>query len=194
MDTPLETIGSAATPEQRDALASPLRLEIFGHFLPRDRLSVADLAARMGRSRTSLYYHVHHLVDAGLLRKAGVRGGGRRAESVYEAAASAVRMEPDGSASTREALLRTMAAGFRMAERDLETALEETAPAGAEPVFATRLHFRATPDLLDEVRGHLRAALAALERATGKPPSGPHYSLTLALLPLRGRGRPEDPE
>jgi len=201
MESLLASIGSAVTPQQRDALATPLRLEIFSHFASAEPLSARELAERMGRSPSSLYYHLHQLLKVGLLREAGERPRGTRTETLYQRAASALRLEPDGSAATREAILRTMTAAFRMAERDLEAALDsETTlpetPASATrtdgaPVFATRLHFRATSELLDEVRRHLTAALEVLERSDQQGPSGPeagpHFSLTLALLPLRGR-------
>lgn len=195
MERLLTSIGTAATPEQRDALASPLRQEIFGHFSPSEPMSVREVAVYMGRSPSSLYYHVHRLVDVGLLRRAGERPRGTRSEGLYEAVGSARRMEPDGSAETRDAILRTMAAAFRMAERDLESALpeaHEAVSASDDPLFATRLHFRATPELLEEVRGHLSAALELVEQAIGRPPPSEAdgsrlCSLTLALLPLRGR-------
>lgn len=201
METPLDALGTAATAAQRDALASPLRLEIFGHFSPPDALSVRQLARRMGRSASSLYYHVHRLVDAGLLREAGERPRGTRTETLYEATASALRMAPDGSRETRDAILRTMAAGFRMAERDLEAALEGPGSSGEDgagvPVFATRLHCRATDETLEAVKDHLRKALELIgpPEADGRAgaDAGSHYSLTLALLPLRGRDRDEEP-
>lgn len=197
MTMPPHDLGSAATPEQRDALASPLRLEILGHFLPAEPLSVRDLAERMGRSPHSLYYHVHTLRDVGLLAEAGERPGATRPETLYALGVSAVRLEPDGSARTRETIQRTMAAGFRMAERDLDAALSPaatpTAGAGGLALLATRLHFSATREEIEEVRDHLSAALAAIQRLAGRPPAdGAHYSLTLALLPLRGRERPEE--
>lgn len=201
METPLSTLGAVASRDQREALASPLRLEIFGHFTEAEPLSVRELAERMGRAASSLYYHVDRLADVGLLREAGERRRGTRAERVYEAAHSTLRLEPDGSAATRDALLRTMGAAFRMAERDLEAALRRRRfpgeGSGATPTFATRLHFRATPTELDEIRGHLRAALEVVEGLAGRPggpESGAHYSLTLALLPLRGRERGTESE
>lgn len=201
METPLASLGTAATPPQRDALASPLRLEIFGHFASAEPLSARELAQRMGRSPSSLYYHLHQLVEVGLLRQAGERPRGSRTETLYERVGSALRLEPDGSAGTRDAILRTMAAAFRMAERDLETTLhagpEVTARREGIPVLALRLHFRATPEVLDEVRGHLRAALEVIERLDATPSgseAGAHYSLTLALLPLRGREPAGEPE
>ena len=57
-----------------------------------------------------------------------------------------------------------------------------------------RAHFRATPRVLRQVRRHLEAALEIVQRegrqGAGRT-QGPLYSLTLALLPLRGRTQPE---
>ena len=86
-----------------------------------------------------------------------------------------------------------MAAAFRMAERDLEAALE-SAP-GDPRLLGMRGHFRATPRVLQQVRRHLEAALEIVQREARRGAGrkqGPLYSLTLALLPLRGRNQPEE--
>jgi hypothetical protein len=192
-----------ATREQRDALTSPLRLEILGQFTGPTPLSVRDLAERMGRTPHSIYYHVHLMARIGLLREVGRREAGGRGEALYRPVRDTVTLDAaDPGAGL--AIQRTMAAAFRMAERDLEAALE-SAPAHPRlltmrpPVTTSwgtggRLHFRATPRVLKEVRRHLRAALEIVQRearrgAGGK--QGPLYSLTLALLPLRSRNHPE---
>jgi hypothetical protein len=85
-----------------------------------------------------------------------------------------------------------MGAAFRMAERDLEAALE-SAPADPR-LLGMRAHFRAPPRVLKQVRRHLQAALEIVQREARRGAGrkqGPLYSLTLALLPLRGRSQPE---
>ena len=57
-----------------------------------------------------------------------------------------------------------------------------------------RAHFRAPPRVLKQVRRHLQAALEIVQRETRRGAGGkqgPLYSLTLALLPLRGRNQTE---
>jgi hypothetical protein len=86
-----------------------------------------------------------------------------------------------------------MGAAFRMAERDLESALQ-SAP-GDPRLLGMRAHFRASPMVLKQVRRHLEAALEIVQREGRRgagPRQGPLYSLTLALLPLRGRSQPEE--
>lgn len=181
-----------ATPEQRDALTSPTRLEILGLFTAPGPLSVRELAERMGRSASSVHYHVNLMVEVGLLREVGVRPRGTRAETLYEPVRRTVRFRGTPHPGEADATLRTMAAAFRMAERDLEAALEPgtDAPEGAGLV-ATRIHFRADDALLAEVRSRLRGLLDLLRQEASRPdpPTSAEgiYSLTLALLPLRGR-------
>jgi hypothetical protein len=182
---------SRVTPEQRAALTSPLRLEILGQFTGPRPLSVRDLAERMGRTPHSIYYHVHLLTRIGLLRKVGRQEGGGRAEALYQPARGRIALDAaDPGAGL--AIRRTMGAAFRMAERDLEAALA-SAP-GDPRLFGMRGHFRATPRVLQQVRRHLEGALDIVQREARRPPGrqqGPLYSLTLALLPLRGRNLPK---
>ena len=181
-----------ATREQREALTSPLRLEILGQFTGPKPLSVGDLAERMGRTPHSIYYHVHLMTRIGLLREVGRREGGGRSEALYEPARDEVALDAaDPGAGL--AIRRTMGAAFRMAERDLEAALE-SAP-GDPRLLGIRGHFRATPRVLQQVRRHLEAALEIVQREARRGAGrkqGPLYSLTLTLLPLRGRNQPEE--
>ena len=186
--------GRGATRAQREALTSPLRLEILGQFTGPTPLSVRELAERMGRTSHSVYYHVHRLARVGLLREVGLRpGGAGRGETLYQPVQDTIRVD-SAEPGAEDAIRRTMAAAFRMAQRDLDTALESAARrAPADPPgLATRLHFRATPREMREVRRHLQAAIDTVRREArrgARGTTGSMYSLTLALLPLRGRGQ-----
>ena len=186
----------SATRAQREALTSPLRLEILGQFTGPTPLSVRDLSERMGRTPHSIYYHVHLLARVGLLREVGPRAGGAgRSEALYQPVQDTIRVD-SAEPGAEDTIRRTMAAAFRMAQRDLDTALESAdrrAP-GDQPGLATRLHFRATPRVLKAVRGHLEAAIEIVQREARRDPgrrTSSMYSLTLALLPLRGRSQDE---
>ena len=129
------------TRQQREALTSPLRVEILGQFTGPTPLSVRDLAERMGRTPHSIYYHVHLMARAGLLREVGRREGGGRSEALYQPVRNRVALEAaDPGAGL--AIRRTMGAAFRMAERDLEAALESSLPirgcSACERTFAPR--------------------------------------------------------
>lgn len=55
------------TPQRLKALADPLRMHLVDLVLER-AMSVTELAARVGRPRGTVAYHVEQLVDAGLLQ------------------------------------------------------------------------------------------------------------------------------
>ena len=184
----------ALSKETRDALASPLRLEILGLFTAGRPLSIAEMGVRMGRRPVSLYHHVGLLERAGLLRRAGSRRIGKRDAALFEVTGIPLALEVDPcDQAGRELALRGMSAAFRMAERDLEAALEQDDPPPMEgperTFFATRLHIRASRAWLARLNSHLAAIEQLLSEATSETPSPEdlHVSLTLALLPLRGR-------
>ncbi len=187
---------TADRPSQRAALASPLRLEILGLFTHDDALAIAEMAKLIGRPAGSLYHHVGILEKAGILRRVGTRLKGKRHEALFGPTAS--RFEVAAPADEDEAIehaVKAMAAALRMTERDLEAALrdETTRKEGSDRnLFAARMHVRASPELLARINRHLDAILDLLhaEAANRDEPSAAdqHLSLTVALLPIKGRG------
>jgi AcrR family transcriptional regulator len=181
--------------DQRKALTSPTRLEIVGQFVSPGGMSIAEVAKRMGRPPTSLYYHFKLLEKVGLLKRAGSRRSGKRKEVLYMPVASkigipAAKRHRKGSSEA----LRAVAAAFRMAERDMEEAIS-SGSARSEGRYrnflATRLHCRLTKKSLAQVNTHLRAIDKIIEkekRGRRRPSdAGQYCSLTIALMPLRGR-------
>ncbi len=192
-------------PAQRRALGSPLRLEILGLFTTKEPLSVAEMAERIGRPAASLYYHVRLLEKVGILTRAGERSSGPREEALYHPIAErfALPTDPESGEGVADAT-KTLASAFRMAERDFAAAMQSAATPSTTTrstgihtkgplrnMFATRVHCRLDKDALRELNQHLRAIerlVARTVRQTGAPEKGDQYlSLTLALLPLRGR-------
>lgn len=190
---------SATTPAQRNALASPMRLELIGLFTAGEPLSISDMAALVRRPPSSLYYHVDMLEDCGFLRRAGTRPKGKRQETLYEPTAGAFEVEvDDGDGEAVEHAIKTFSSAFRMTERDLEAALRDESAVKEGPhrnLIAGRVHLRATPDLLRRVNEHLDAVMELLtdHHAEHPDPSDEDQflSLTFALLPLRGRNIPK---
>lgn len=184
-----------ATPEQQRALSSPLRLEIFGQMHPRG-VSVGEVARRMGRPPSALYYHFQLLQKLGLLNQMGSRPGTKKSEILYAPVARKIEVCADtASKSNVRSVLKTMSSAFRMAEKDLEAALasKTTRTCGKERnMFASRLHLRIDRKTLALVNHHLDSIMKILERQMRHkeiPREADQYcSLTLALLPLRGRG------
>jgi len=188
---------TADTPARRAALSSPLRLEIIGLFTEHEPLSIADMASRMGRPAGSLYHHVGVLEKAGLLRRTGTRPKGKRHEALFQPAGErvALAVEPGSDDDVGHAV-RTLSAAFRMTIRDLEAALRDpgTVTTGQDRnATAARMHFRATAGTIRKLNDHLQA-IEDLLRHEVDGTEGRHYSLTLALLPLRGRNEDRSEE
>jgi predicted transcriptional regulator len=184
---------------QRSALSSPLRLEILGLFTNPEPLAIADMARLMGRSAGSLYHHVGLLEKAGLLKRTGTRPKGKRHEALFQS--EATRIELDASSGTEDVVnhaVKTMASAFRMVEKDLAAALvsnKSLTEGSQRNMFATRMHMRASPKILARINKHLKAIedLVATEACKAPKPSeeDQHISLTMALLPIKGRGKTE---
>jgi predicted transcriptional regulator len=195
MKTNLRKSVKATSPKQRAALASPLRLEIIGLFTNPEPLSIADMAQLMGRSAGSLYHHVGLLEEAGMLQRAGTRPKGKRYEALFRPVASRIELDTtNGGNEAVEHAVKAMASAFRMTERDLDAALRggECVTSGPDrDLFAARLHLRASPALRKKINKHLQAIEDLLTAEAAKDPAptpdDQHLSLTIALLPLKGR-------
>jgi hypothetical protein len=181
---------------QRTALASPLRLEILGLFTEGEPMAISDMAELMGRPAGSLYYHVGLLGKAGLLQRSGTRPKGKRFEALFYPTASCLDLEAEKGGPSAELALKTMSSAFRLAERDLEASFRRTDCVTEGPgrnALAYRMHLRASPKVLAGINKHLEAIEELLKKETsrsqGPSPDDQHVSLTLALLPLKGRNR-----
>lgn len=181
---------------QRRAISSPLRLEILGYFGAGRPLSVREIAERMGRPATAIHYHVRLLEQSGLLSKSGERRDGRRREAVYSMVAEAIAI-PAQSQPAEEGeqplAVKTTASGFRMAERDMKTALAEglvRTEGDDRNFFVIRAHCRLGREEMAEFNRRLDVLLAAVldsMRRDDTSDDDEFVSLTLALLPLPNR-------
>lgn len=182
---------------QRQALSSPMRLEILGQFTSPGGMSIREVAQRMGRSPGSLYYHFRIMEEIGLLKRVGKRSTAKKAEALFRPAAPRFEFgTEDRSDSAIRDALKAMESAFRMALRDLDAAMRDGAArtSGAHRTFfAARVHFRTNKKTLAEINRHLKAIEKILGRESQRaklPPDADQYcSLTLALLPLRDRER-----
>jgi hypothetical protein len=73
--------------EQLQALASPVRSEVFWTFTRDHPQSVAEVARAIGKSAQTVHYHVNGLVEVGLLIAVDERKRGARMEKLYVFAA-----------------------------------------------------------------------------------------------------------
>ncbi len=184
-----------ANAKQRQALTSPMRLEILGQFTSPGGMSIREVAQRMGRSPGSLYYHFRIMEEVGVLKRVGKRSTAKKAEALFLPVAHRFEFgTEDRSDSAIRGALKAMESAFRMALRDLEAAMRggTARTSGAHRTFfAARVHFRTNKKTLAEINRHLKAIEKILLRESQRtklPPDADQYcSLTLALLPLRDR-------
>ena len=178
-------------PAQIRALASPLRSEILLALTAQGSLSARQIAARLGRDAGSLHYHLRKLVGASLVRRRGKQSMGPRSETVYEAVATIFRVDRAAAdPAAREAMLKSVRGGMRLAEREFEAALAEPAYATGDDreqlefmqqgVRLTRRQFKSVRRLLDQAR--------RLARDQHHPDRGDWITITTVITPGATRG------
>lgn len=181
------------TEEQLRSLGSPVRHEIFATLLRLGPASVGEIAKAMGQPASGLYYHLRHLLRAGLVRDEGKRPAATRSESVYAVVAGRVRLDSTTRApGYLEALVRLFDAVLRQLSRRLRSALYEpgVSRSGSERqvtlrTYLLRLEERDLPELnrrLDDV-GEFLASRPETER--GRP-----FQVLLAAAPLAVESAP----
>lgn len=156
-----------------EALYDPLRYRLFRALAtPR---SVPELAAEVGLPANGLYYHVRRLVDAGLVRRVGVRDGDRRAERVYGWAARRIRFA-GGIGPLADGPLRGIAAEL---EAGLADAAAEDAPALLSYHVVALTYARAR-----ELEERLAALVAEYESHPSAEPDARRYGVLGVLAPV----------
>jgi len=184
-----------SSPIQREALASPLRLEIVSFFEHGRELSVRDVAARLDRPIASLYFHVHKLVRSGLLVESSSRGRGPAQEMLYRAVADRIALPVDPrSTDAFNAAVKSVRALLRLVGREFESACRTPGVlSGQDGLQASGRRQRAW--LNDKDADEVRKRLDALERfiiRRSRKSGGAEYTWTSMFLPAvrprRSRG------
>jgi DNA-binding transcriptional ArsR family regulator len=112
------------TPRQMRALSVPVRIRIFEALAKAGPLSVAEIAAVVGRPAAAIYQHVELLRRAGIIRFAGIRGKGRQKSRLYAPVARGLKATTSpGTPAQRHALARLGMAHARHVLRHYERAL-----------------------------------------------------------------------
>jgi DNA-binding transcriptional ArsR family regulator len=111
--------------DQLEALASPVRHEIFVTMETLSACTVRELARRMGRQAETLYYHLGRLEAVGLVHRRPDRVVDGRPERVYELAGHGLVIDRRGTGRAfLAAVARASAALLRFADRSLRRAVE----------------------------------------------------------------------
>jgi DNA-binding transcriptional ArsR family regulator len=176
------------------ALRSPARQEIVDGLQALGPSSIAELGASLGRAPDSLYYHVRALERVGLIVESGARRSGARTELLYDTPGRLVLDYEPRTAAERRALVQLTRSVLRIAERDLNRAIDEGrarySQSGDRNAWCARVKGWLAPRELAALRKHLEAASRLLVRGRKRPGAELH-SLAFALAPLapstRGR-------
>jgi DNA-binding transcriptional ArsR family regulator len=175
--------------DQMTVLASPLRQELLDVLARMGTVSLAEVAAALGRAPDGLYYHVRLLQRAGLVESAGARRGGGRPEALFRATASEYALRyPTRSATQARAVGAIVAGMLRLGIRDFRRAFADPGNRLEGPsrdVWA----LRTTGWLLPRDVRAVNRRIVELREATSRAGRGGRlYGVTVLLTPLSRRG------
>lgn len=170
---------------QVESLASPVRGEVFWSFAKEHPLSVAEVAAGIGKSAQTVHYHVNELVRIGLLIVVDTRRQGARTEKLFVHAAKifvsqgarAPREYRDHAVRGFQAITRTMGRENEALHRavDVDPSIMDFGLYWRETV-------RLTPERAVELKQKLRAAISeALQYEAGE--DGTRVTLSVYMAP-----------
>ena len=176
-------------PGQRKVLGSPVRIELVEQLTRRGPASVAELAARLEREPSSLYYHVRLLREAGVIALAEHRGSGRHEEAVYAATAEQVTVVCDlDSEESIRAEEQSVGALLRLAQRNYSQAMRdgEARPEGVDRDLCAQ-RIRANLDAAGRAELNRRVEeLFEFLRREREQDRGTPISMTLMISPIPG--------
>lgn len=174
--------------KQLAALACSARQEIVDVLAEMGTVSVAELAATLGRPADALYFHLRRLTQVGLVRHAGYRSSGGRKEAMYRTVATELMLQYEPQEpSNRKAVSAIVASMLRLGIRDFGRAFqrEDVIVSGAQrELWALRRTGRLS---LAQIAG-INRSIGRLGKAVSNPRQrGRLYAVTILLTPLARR-------
>jgi DNA-binding transcriptional ArsR family regulator len=170
-------------------LASPTRIEIVDTLEALGAaVSVAELAAALGRPADGLYYHLRQLADAGLIEEDAAPDGRRYRTRTRAGDRLRLRYRP-GATANADAVGRVAASVLRVAGRDFARALADpdTVVEGARrELWAARGKGWVGASELAEINRLLRRLMELLQQPAGER-RGKLVSLSWVLAPLEAK-------
>jgi hypothetical protein len=154
-------------------LSSPLRQAMIDWIESSGPVTVAQLAARLGRPADRLYYHVRLMVRAGLLEEH--RAGDDRVEATYEVPGCPMVLDYGDSARQRRAVNGVVHALMRSAQRDFRRASADASLRVHGPrreLWSGRIEGLLRPAEIAAVNAHLLAAVEVIRSASRR--AGPN--------------------
>ena len=178
---------------QMRALAASTRQEIVD-VLPRmGTVSVAELAATLGRAADSLYYHLHILKRVGLVLGAGYRTVNGRREALFRAVAPEMslcyELGKQGNGSEVNAIIVSM---LRLGIRDFSNSFaagEAVVSGPNRELWAIRTTGWLSQSQVAEVNRYIEKLMQIAAEPGRK---GRLYGITVVLTPLDRHSRRKD--
>jgi DNA-binding transcriptional ArsR family regulator len=177
-------------PEQIRALAAAARQEVIDVLASVGTVSVAELAAIMGRPADALYFHLRALVKVGLVKQVGSRPNSGRKEALFRAVSPELRLhyEPKDAAN-RQGVTAIVSSMLRLGTRDFARAFERgdaIVSGDTRELWALRTTGRLSLQQIAKIN----EAIQGLKLEVSQPQQGGRlYGLTILLTPLDHRER-----
>jgi len=173
---------------QMRALAASTRQEIVDVMPRMGTVSIAELAAALGRPADSLYYHLRVLTRVGLVLSAGHRTVNGRPEALFRTIAPEMilqyKLGKNGNGNQINPIVASM---LRLGTRDFKRGFQtgEASVSGPQrELWALRKTAWLSPDQIVEVNRCVHK-LVRLTSTTGR--KGRLYAITVLLTPLDRR-------
>ena len=172
------------------ALTSPTRHAVYRVILGQGEASVREIAAQLGNHPASLYKHIDHLEEAGLIAEVGTRATGKRDARVFAVAKRLIKYQSDNP-ELIEALNQFIQSELRHAGRKIAQSFEEgtavTSGKGRDTYFGSSFGW-----LTDEELAELNDLLDRMTELMDGKPRRPGTRLIATLpnlfpLPLKSR-------
>ncbi len=183
---------SIFTLEQAEALTSAIRSEVFWAFDAFEPHSAADVASALGKSAQTVHYHVHELVDVGLLIGVETRKRRARTETLYvHGSLNFLGQGPKASAEYRACVRKGFTAITRAMARE-EEALQDVYDVPDDSISAFSAYRRESFRLSPEQAAWLKSRLSeVLAEALNLEPSedGTRVNVAIYMKPTQGESR-----
>lgn len=169
-------------------LAAAARQEIVDVLEQMGTVSVAELAAALGRPADALYFHLRALARVGLVKNAGYRARPGGKEALYRTVKPALQLhyEPRNAAN-RHAVSAIVASMLRLANRDFRHSLQRghVVVSGARrELWAWRKVGRLSRAQLSRLNQRVQGLAQNVSAPRGR---GRLYAVTVILTPLDHR-------
>lgn len=171
-------------------LASPTRIEIVDTLEALgDAVSVAELAAALGRPADGLYYHLRQLADGGLIEEEAASDGRRYRSRTRKGDRLRLRYKP-GATANADAVGRVAASVLRVAGRDFARAIADPDTVAEGPrreLWAARGKGWVDAGELAEINRLLARLMELVQRPASERPRGKLVALSWVLAPVEAK-------